>query len=129
MTSHRLPWAGRLLALSCILLSAFNLRTAVTSLTPLLDSLGQTFGFGATMIGAFFVVKDFLSVRGLAILALLLGSCATTPAAPPSAMASIAASGTCSSTLFEKTTSTSPSSSAVRAASAGGGARRLVRHR
>src|SRR5690606_21713222 len=44
MTSPRLPWAGRLLALLCILLSAFNLRTAVTSLTPLLDSLGQTFG-------------------------------------------------------------------------------------
>ena len=30
--------------------------------------------FGTTMIGAFFVVKDFLSVRGLAILSLLFAS-------------------------------------------------------
>ncbi len=30
--------------------------------------------FGTTMIGAFFVVKDFLSVRGLAILALLFAA-------------------------------------------------------
>ncbi len=56
MTPPRSPWAGRLLALLCILLSAFNLRTAVTSLTPLLDSLGQTFGFGATMTGVFGMV-------------------------------------------------------------------------
>ena len=56
MTPPRLPWAGRLLALLCILLSAFNLRTAVTSLTPLLDSLGQTFGFGSTMTGVFGMV-------------------------------------------------------------------------
>src|SRR5690606_6776477 len=56
MSSPRLPWAGRLLALSCILLSAFNLRTAVTSLTPLLDSLGLAFGFGATMTGVFGMV-------------------------------------------------------------------------
>jgi len=53
MTPPRRPWAGRLLALLCILLSAFNLRTAVTSLTPLLDSLGRTFGFGSTMTGVF----------------------------------------------------------------------------
>nr|WP_242525333.1 MFS transporter [Lysobacter changpingensis] len=32
-------------------MSAFNLRTAVTSLTPLLDTLGETFGFGPTMTG------------------------------------------------------------------------------
>ena len=56
MTSPRRPWAGRLLALLCILLSAFNLRTAVTSLTPLLDSLGRTFGFGSTMTGVFGMV-------------------------------------------------------------------------
>ena len=56
MTSPPRPWAGRLLALLCILLSAFNLRTAVTSLTPLLDSLGRTFGFGSTMTGAFGMV-------------------------------------------------------------------------
>ena len=34
-----------------IVLSAFNLRTAVTSLTPLLDQLGRIFGFGTTMTG------------------------------------------------------------------------------
>ena len=56
MTSPPRPWAGRLLALLCILLSAFNLRTAVTSLTPLLDSLGRTFGFGSTMTGVFGMV-------------------------------------------------------------------------
>ena len=35
-----------MLVLAGILLSAFNLRTAVTSLTPLLDVLGAEFGFG-----------------------------------------------------------------------------------
>lgn len=45
------PWAGRILVLVGILLSAFNLRTAVTSLTPLLDTLAASFGFGAAMIG------------------------------------------------------------------------------
>ncbi|KAF1687710.1 MFS transporter [Pseudoxanthomonas broegbernensis] len=47
--SARIP--GRLLVLCGILLSAFNLRTAVTSLTPLLDVLGQQFGFGTTVAG------------------------------------------------------------------------------
>ncbi len=42
---------GRALVLAGIVLSAFNLRTAVTSLTPLLDELGRVFGFGATMAG------------------------------------------------------------------------------
>ncbi|MDC6641835.1 MFS transporter, partial [Leclercia adecarboxylata] len=42
---------GRLLAFAAILLAALNLRTAVTSLTPLLDVLGQTFSFGTTMTG------------------------------------------------------------------------------
>lgn len=42
---------GRLLAFAAILLAAVNLRTAVTSVTPLLDLLGQTFGFGTTMTG------------------------------------------------------------------------------
>lgn len=56
MTPPRSPWAGRLLVLSGILLSAFNLRTAVTSLTPLLDALGDTFGFGSTMTGVFGMV-------------------------------------------------------------------------
>jgi CP family cyanate transporter-like MFS transporter len=45
-----------MLVLAGILLSAFNLRTAVTSLTPLLDSLADVFGFGATMIGVFGMV-------------------------------------------------------------------------
>jgi CP family cyanate transporter-like MFS transporter len=46
-------WGGRALVLFGIALSAFNLRTAVTSLTPLLDDLGQLFGFGSTMTGVF----------------------------------------------------------------------------
>ena len=45
----RLP--GRALVLAGIVLSAFNLRTAVTSITPLLDVLGEQFGFGATVAG------------------------------------------------------------------------------
>lgn len=45
------PWAGRVLILAGILLSAFNLRTAVTSLTPILDVLAEQFGFGPTMMG------------------------------------------------------------------------------
>ncbi|MFT3756622.1 MAG: MFS transporter [Pseudoxanthomonas sp.] len=42
---------GRWLVLAGILLAAFNLRTAVTSLTPLLDVLGEAFGFGSMMTG------------------------------------------------------------------------------
>ncbi|MFE6253575.1 MFS transporter, partial [Streptomyces niveus] len=42
---------GRVLAFAAILLAAINLRTAVTSITPLLDVLGQQFGFGTTMPG------------------------------------------------------------------------------
>ncbi len=37
---------GRWLVLAGILLAAFNLRTAVTSLTPLLETVGEAFGFG-----------------------------------------------------------------------------------
>ena len=44
------------LVLSGIVLSAFNLRTAVTSLTPLLDALAGHFGFGSAMIGVFGMV-------------------------------------------------------------------------
>jgi len=43
--------SGRVLVLAGILLSAFNLRTAVTSLTPLLDVLGTEFGFGPAIAG------------------------------------------------------------------------------
>ncbi len=46
-------WRGRGLVLVGIILSAFNLRTAVTSLTPLLDQLGRLFDFGSTMTGVF----------------------------------------------------------------------------
>ena len=49
-------WQGRGLILAGIVLSAFTLRTAVTSLTPLLDSLGRDFGFGPTMTGVFGMV-------------------------------------------------------------------------
>jgi CP family cyanate transporter-like MFS transporter len=42
---------GRALVLAGIVLSALNLRTAVTSITPLLDELGRVFDFGATMAG------------------------------------------------------------------------------
>lgn len=36
-----------------IVLSALSLRTAVTVLTPLLDTIGAEFGFGSTIIGVF----------------------------------------------------------------------------
>ena len=42
---------GRWLVLAGILLAAFNLRTAVTSLTPLLDTLRDQFGFGPGVAG------------------------------------------------------------------------------
>lgn len=53
MYSSSSPWAGRVLVLAGILLSAINLRTAVTSLTPLLDLLSLRFGFGPTVFGLF----------------------------------------------------------------------------
>lgn len=40
------PWRGRLLVLAALVLAAANLRSAVTSLTPLLDVVGQALGFG-----------------------------------------------------------------------------------
>ncbi|MCS3744805.1 CP family cyanate transporter-like MFS transporter [Xanthomonas arboricola] len=43
---------GRALVLAAILLSAFNLRTAVTSLTPLLERIAGEYGFGAPTMGA-----------------------------------------------------------------------------
>lgn len=46
-----LPRAFSLIVLAGIALSAFNLRTAVTSLTPLLDVLGAFFGFGSATAG------------------------------------------------------------------------------
>jgi CP family cyanate transporter-like MFS transporter len=50
---QRSLWSGRGWLLAGIVLSAFNLRTAVTSLTPLLQDISQTFGFGPTLIGVF----------------------------------------------------------------------------
>jgi len=42
------PWRGRLLVLAGVALVAFNLRTAITSLTPLLELVGRDLGFGST---------------------------------------------------------------------------------
>ncbi|WP_180970599.1 CynX/NimT family MFS transporter [Xanthomonas arboricola] len=42
---------GRGLVLAAILLSAFNLRTAVTSLTPLLERIADEYAFGAPTMG------------------------------------------------------------------------------
>lgn len=50
-SADRAPVAGRLLVLAGIALAAFNLRTAVTSITPLLDRLGAEFGFGTALAG------------------------------------------------------------------------------
>ncbi|GAB3127330.1 MFS transporter [Tsukamurella serpentis] len=44
---------GRLLVLTAIILFALSLRTAVTSLTPLLTEIGHQLHFGATVIGVF----------------------------------------------------------------------------
>lgn len=51
--SPTLPWRGRSVALLGVLLSAFNLRTAVTALTPVLDRVSADLGFGPTVIGLF----------------------------------------------------------------------------
>lgn len=51
--SSSLAWRGRLAALAGIALTAFNLRTAVTSLTPLFDRVSADLGFGPTVIGVF----------------------------------------------------------------------------
>lgn len=45
------PATGRWLALVGILLAALNLRTAVTSITPLLQTVGEAFGFGQGTAG------------------------------------------------------------------------------
>ncbi|WP_159679138.1 MFS transporter [Luteimonas sp. 9C] len=50
-TAHSASRLLPALVLAGIALSAFNLRTAVTSLTPLLDVLGDVFGFGSTTAG------------------------------------------------------------------------------
>lgn len=45
------PWRGRLLVLAGIALAAINLRTAITSLTPLLDVVGDALAFGSGVAG------------------------------------------------------------------------------
>lgn len=55
-SSARPLWQDRAWVLAGIVLSAFTLRTAVTSLTPLLEALGHEFGFGSTMTGVFGMV-------------------------------------------------------------------------
>ena len=44
---------GRVLALVAIVCAALNLRLVVTSLSPLLTTVGDEFGFAATVIGVF----------------------------------------------------------------------------
>jgi len=53
MCSNNSPRIGHALILVSLLLTAFNLRTAVTSLTPLLELLGGQFGFGTALAGVF----------------------------------------------------------------------------
>lgn len=88
---HPLPLLrGRFLVFAGILLAAFNLRTAVTSLTPLLDVLGQQFGFGSTLAGVLGMVPTaafavagvgtprlahWLGLERTAVLAMALAAC------------------------------------------------------
>lgn len=50
-SSHAPLLKGRLLAFTAVVLLAANLRSAVTSLTPLLDRLGHVLDFSSTMTG------------------------------------------------------------------------------
>ncbi len=51
--AKRSVWSGRITILLAIILSAFVLRIAVTSTTPLLDVMSRDLGFGATVTGVF----------------------------------------------------------------------------
>ncbi|PPV05794.1 MFS transporter [Xanthomonas bromi] len=63
---------GRSLVLAAILLSAFNLRTAVTSLTPLLERIADEYAFGAPTMGAFGMLPTAaFALTGVATPALL----------------------------------------------------------
>ncbi|MFD1813378.1 CynX/NimT family MFS transporter [Rhodococcus gannanensis] len=62
--------AGRVVVLVAIVLSALTLRTAVTSLTPLLDEIGHDVGFDSAVVGLFgmlptamFAVSGILTPR------------------------------------------------------------------
>lgn len=61
------PWRGRLLVLAALVLAALNLRTAVTSLTPLLDVVGESLRFGTTVAA----VLGTLAPAAFAVFALL----------------------------------------------------------
>ncbi|MBB3035672.1 MFS transporter [Hoyosella altamirensis] len=59
-------WRGRLLVFAGLLLAAFTLRLAVTSLTPLLADIGSAVGFGAVMAGVFGMMPPTMfAVAGL----------------------------------------------------------------
>lgn len=88
-TPARPLWTGRSLVLIGIVLSAFNLRTAVTSLTPLLQQMGETFGFDSTLAGVFGMlptaafavfgvltprIARFIGLERTALLAMLLAA-------------------------------------------------------
>jgi len=66
--SASLPlFKGRCLAFVAVVLIAMNLRTAVTSVTPLLERLGQVFGFGNTFAGVLGMVPVIaFALSGLA---------------------------------------------------------------
>ncbi|MFT4085271.1 MAG: MFS transporter [Nocardioides sp.] len=55
---------GRLIVLAALLLYALTLRTAVTSLTPLLDRIGDTLGFGSTTTGVFGMLPTVMFAVG-----------------------------------------------------------------
>lgn len=58
---------GRVLAFATIVISALVLRTAVTSITPLLEELGDEVGFGSVIAGVFGMLPTALfAVFGLA---------------------------------------------------------------
>ncbi|WP_127782476.1 MFS transporter [Rhodococcus sp. X156] len=66
--AHPKPlWAGRVLVLLGIVLAAFTLRTAVTSITPLLDPIGDDLGFGPSVAG----VLGMLPTLAFAVFGLL----------------------------------------------------------
>lgn len=55
-TGWRGLFAGRAVAFLALVLSALVLRTAVTSITPLLDRIGDDVGFGSAVAGVFGMV-------------------------------------------------------------------------
>ncbi len=67
VADRRSLFAGRLVVLVAIVLSALTLRIAVTSITPLLDVIGADIGFDSTVIGLFGMLPTAMfAVSGLA---------------------------------------------------------------